>query len=615
MGGYGGVRGHGSDPRVRKLKMPIFEGEDAHGWIYKVERYFTVNGLTEEEKLAAAGLCLEGKEGTVAEYRDRFEYLASRLNRLSETVLEGNFMKGLKAEIRAAVWMMRPRDLGEAMELAQLVEDQKHLEKEIRGSNSGGSSRMTTTFLAPKAPATGGLREIPKERTGGGNFKRLTEKEIQEKREAEEGGGSGLEMEDEEKLHLDVAEVSLNSVVGFTPNHTMKVRGEMADRKVIVLIDSGATHNFISTQMVDLLGVKLEDTGGYGVMLGTGKVEMGRGVCRGVMLMIQGIQVREEFLPLELGSTDVILGMKWLQTLGETKVNWGALRMELMVEGKKMVIQGDAGHRRVSQIHDQNHTGGGRWIFGGTAALGEGLPPLREQEHAIILNEGVPPVSVRPYRYPQIQKDEIEKLIKEMLDAGIIRPSVSPFSSPVLLVKKKDGSWRFCVDYRALNKETVPDKFPIPVIDELLDELYGAVVFSKMDLKSGYHQIRMKGEDIPKTAFRTHEGHYEFLVMPFGLTNAPATFQSLMNRVFQSYLQRFVLVFFDDILVYSRSEEHQEHLTYPPLWLCLMDVAGDGFESLDDMGILEISNLSLDEPKLKAMIFIEDDIEVQRQIP
>ena len=190
-----------------------------------------------------------------------------------------------------------------------------------------------------------------------------------------------------------------------------------------------------------------------------------------------------------------------------------------------------------------------------------GLPPHREFDFFIEVFPGTDPISVSPYRMAPLELKELKTQLDELLGKGFIRPSTSPWGAPVLFVKKKDGTLRLCIDYRKLNRVTVKNKYPLPRIDDLFDQLKGAKYFSNIDLRTGYHQLRVREEDVSKTAFRTRYGHYEFLVMPFGLTNAPAAFMDLMNRVFRAYLDQFVIVFVNDILIYSRSlEEHKQHL-------------------------------------------------------
>ena len=195
--------------------------------------------------------------------------------------------------------------------------------------------------------------------------------------------------------------------------------------------------------------------------------------------------------------------------------------------------------------------------------LPKGRPPKRDIVHEIRTKEGAKPSSQPPYRLSPSEQDEMEEQVKDLLAQGFIRPSASPYSAPILFVPKKDGRWRMCIDYRALNKQIVKDQFPLPRIDSLLERLGQATVFTKLDLASSYHQIAMEETSIQKTAFRTNRGQFEFLVMPFGLWNAPASFQRLMNKVFADNLGEFIAVYLDDILIFSRNiDEHWQH----PRW-------------------------------------------------
>ena len=390
---------------------------------------------------------------------------------------------------------------------------------------------------------------------------------------------------------ISTSYISCNSATGLSKRSTMKLEGELYDRPIVILIDPGATHNFICHKTAVEMKLPYTPVTRYRIVLGDGPIVYGARKYKGIPIILQGIMIIDEFLPLNLSSVHVILGKQWLDSIGWVHNHFKHLIMKFIVDDEVHTLRGDPRlHRALidpdeldkevlsasvcmaelyliedtqgeAAFPDPQITAKLQQLFPEVFSEPTELPPPRDIDHAINLIPGATIVNKRPYRYSYAQKNEIERLIKELLMAGIIRHSKSPYASPILLVQKKNSSWRICVDYRGLNKLTVPDRYPIPVVDELLDELHGSKVFSKLDLRSGYYQIRMREEDIPKTAFRTHEGHYEFRVMPFGLSNAPSTFQALMNQIFRPHLRKFVLVFFDDILIYSQDEAlHEEHL-------------------------------------------------------
>ncbi|KAL4025931.1 hypothetical protein IC575_014337 [Cucumis melo] len=280
---------------------------------------------------------------------------------------------------------------------------------------------------------------------------------------------------------------------------------------------------------------------------------------------IAGHVIEVTLLVLDMLDFDVILGMDWLAAnhasidCSRTKVISAIRASKLLSQGTWGILASVVDTREVDvSLSSEPVVRDYPDVFPEELP---GLPPHREVEFAIELEPGTVPISRAPYRMAPAELKELKVQLQELLDKGFIRPSVSPWGAPVLFVKKKDGSMRLCIDYRELNKVTVKNRYPLPRIDDLFDQLQGATVFSKIDLRSGYHQLRIKDGDVPKTAFRSRYGHYEFIVMSFGLTNAPAVFMDLMNRVFREFLDTFVIVFIDDILIYSKTEaEHEEHL-------------------------------------------------------
>ncbi|KAL5573969.1 hypothetical protein UlMin_023566 [Ulmus minor] len=357
-----------------------------------------------------------------------------------------------------------------------------------------------------------------------------------------------------------------------------------------VLIDSGATHSFASEMFANRIDrCHYKSDGMFSTTLPSGEVMLSTCWLRAVPIIVDDRELFVNLIVLDMPDFDVILGMDWLskynatidcrktrvifEPMGEEKFKFvgkpkkSGTPIISALKAKKMLSNGCVGYLAhvvdttidaILKPEDVHVVRNFLEVFPEDLP---GLPPDREIEFEIELLPGISPISKAPYRMAPVELKELKEQLQELLDKKFIRPSYSPWGAPVLFVKKKDGTLRMCIDYRELNKVTIKNKYPLPRIDDLFDQLQGAAIFSKIDLRSGYHQLKIRESDVPKTAFRTRYGHYEFLVMPFGLTNAPAAFMDLMNRVFKEFLDKFVVIFIDDILIYSKTrEDHEAHL-------------------------------------------------------
>ena len=342
-----------------------------------------------------------------------------------------------------------------------------------------------------------------------------------------------------------------------------------------MLFDSGVSHSFIAASAVIELGLEvktLEELLYVSSPLGI-RARIGM-ICIGCELEILRTLLKVDLRIMDMSEFDVILGMDWM-TAYRVIIDCERRRVTAYTQdGTRVVFQGDKHDILPQTVYESRCQGQlAGWLASLTLEDEErpdldlprvvceyvdvfseeipGLPPQRVIDFGIELHPGTSPISMTPHRMAPVKLQELRVQLQELLDKGFIRPSTSPWGALVLFAKKKDKTLRLCIDYRQLNRVTIKNWYPLPKIDDLFDKLRGARVYSKIDLRTGYHQLRVREIDIPKTAFRTRYGHFQFTVMPFRLTNESAAFMDIMHRVFQPYLDQFVVVFLDNILIYS----------------------------------------------------------------
>ncbi|KAA0037248.1 pol protein [Cucumis melo var. makuwa] len=546
-------------------------------------------------------LNLEQGDRTVEQYDAEFDMLFRFALEMiaTEAARADKFVRGLRLDIQGLVRAFRPATHVDALRLAADLSLQK------RANSSKVAGRDSTSGQKRKAEQQS--ISVPQQNfRSGGEFRRFQQKPFEA---GEDARGKPLcttcgkhhldrclfgtriffkcrqEGHTADRCPVRLTGNAQNQGAGAPYQGTLPVLGHYA----LVLFDSGSSHSFISSAFV--LHGRLEVEPLHHVLsvsTPSGECMLLKEKVKGCHIEITSHVIEVTLLVLDMPDFDVILGMDWLAA---NHASIDCSPKEVAFNPPSMAsfkFKGEGSRslpKVISAIRASKLLSQGTWcILASVMDTREidvslssepvvrdypdvfpeellGLLPHREIQFAIELEPGTVPISKAPYRMAPAELKELKVQLQELLDKGFIRPSVSPWGAPVLFVKKKDESMRLCIDYRELNKVTVKNRYPLPIIDDLFDQLQGATVFSKINLRSGYHQLRIKDGDVQKTAFRSRYGHYEFIVMSFGLTNAPAVFMDLMNRVFREFLDTFVIVFIDDILIYSKTEaEHEEHL-------------------------------------------------------